>query len=84
MAVLSDPEVNPVGIHFDRAVTFLQKQNVRDDAGACIGKKGVVRKADGTEQFCPFCNVLAYCGVLLVHRPAGGDKSHNTAGAHLV
>ena len=35
-------EMNPIRFNFDRSVTLLQKQNIRNNARAGIGKKGVI------------------------------------------
>ena len=49
-----------------------------------VGKKGIVRQTDCADQLGAFRNIFADIGILLIHRPLGGDKRHNPARAHLI
>ena len=77
-------QLHPIRLMVDGAVTLLQEDDVRNDIGACVRLKRIIRQTDGTQQIGTLCHVLAGGAVLAVHGVAAGDKCHNTAGPHLV
>ena len=48
---------------------YIQEQNIRNNACTGIGKERIVRQTNRTEKVGTLCNVLAYRGVLFIHRP---------------
>ena len=77
-------QLHPIRLMVDGAVTPLQKDNVRNDFGACICLERIVGQTDGTQQVSTLCHVLAGSAVLAVHGVAAGDKGHDAARTHLV
>ena len=68
----------------DRAVTFLEENNVADDFCSCVCFERSVRQTDSTQQISTFGNVLAGRRIFAVQRVATGDECHDAARTHLV
>ena len=77
-------ELHPVRLMVDRAVTFLEENNVADYIRTSICTESIVRQTDSTQQISTFRNVLAGRRILAVQRVAAGDEGHNAARTHLV
>ena len=83
-AIFGLTKLHPLRLMVDRAVTLLQEDDVRNDFGACVCLKRIIRQTDGTQQFGTFCHVLAGGAVLAVHRETAGHKGNYAARSDLV
>ena len=61
-------KVYPIGFNVDKAVTLLQKDDIRSNIRSRCVLKGVVRQTDCAEQISPLCNILPYRRVFFIHR----------------
>ena len=77
-------QMYPAGFFQGHAVPLLEKQDVRHDAGICIAQESVIRETDRSQKVCPVSYVLPHRFILLVHRAAGCDNSHYTAGTYKI
>ena len=68
----------------DRAVTFLEENNIADDFRSGVGLERTVRQPDSTQQISTFSNVFAGRRILAVQCVAAGDKGHDAARTYLV
>jgi len=83
-AIFRFAKLHPVRLMVDRAVTFLEENNVADDFCSCVCFERSVRQTDSTQQISTFGNVLAGRRIFAVQRVATGDECHDAARTHLV
>ena len=62
----------------------MQEDDVRNDLGACVRLKRIIRQTDSPQQIGSFCHVFARGAVLTVHGVAAGHKGNYAARTHLV
>ena len=67
-----------------RAVPFLEEDDVRYHLGTGILFERVIGQTDGSQQLGTLGKIAAHGGILGVHRIAAGDKGHHAAGTHLI
>ena len=76
--------MHPIRLNLDSPIPLLQKDDVRNDLGARVGAKGVVRQPECAQQLRTLRDVFAHFRGLLIHCVAGGNKGDHAARAHLV
>ena len=83
-SVLRLSGLSPFRHDVQRAVPFLEEDDVRYHLGTGILFERVIRQADSSQQLGTLGKIAAHGGILGVHSIAGGYKSHHAAGTHLV
>ena len=83
-AIFRFAKLHPVRLMVDRAVTFLEENNIADDFRSGVGLERTVRQPDSTQQISTFSNVFAGRRILAVQCVAAGDKGHDAARTYLV
>ena len=76
--------LRPVRGNVNRAVTFLQENDVGYHLCPGIGLKRIVGQTDRAQQLRPLRQIPAHRRILGIHRVAAGDKGHDAAWTHLV
>ena len=76
--------MHPIRLNLDSPIPLLQEDDVRNDLGARVGAKGVVRQPECAQQLRTLRDVFAHFRGLLIHCVAGGNKGDHAARAHLV
>ena len=77
-------QMYPAGFFQGHAVPLLEKQDVRHDAGIRVAQESVIRKTDRSQKVRPVRYVLPHGFILFVHRAAGCDNSHYSAGTYKI
>ena len=83
-AVCVFTHMHPIRLNLDSPIPLLQKDDVRNNLGARVGAKGVVRQPECAQQLRTLRDVFAHFRGLLIHCVAGGNKGDHAARAHLV
>ena len=82
-AVRCLPQMDPIRLYVDGMFPLLKKENIRCDFRSGVGFEGVVRQADGSEQFSSLRDISAHIGGSLVHCAFGRDERDHAARTHL-
>ena len=83
-AVLVCAEMHPIRLNIYNAVTLLQNENIRNDFRSGITLEGVIRQTDSAEQVGSLCDILADCGIFLVHCSFARNECHNAARSEFI
>ena len=83
-ALRSQPQMHPIRLDINGMVSLLQENDIRHHICTGIGTECVVWKSDGSQQFCPLCQILSCVRILGIHRIAAGNKGHDTTGTNLI
>ena len=83
-ALRSQPQMHPIRLDINGMISLLQKNDIRHYICTGIGTECVVWKSDGSQQFCPLCQILSCVRILGIHRIAAGNKGHDTTGTNLI
>ena len=78
------PQMHPIRFDINWMVSLLQKNDIRHYICTGIGTECVVRKSDGSQQFCPLRQILSCIRILGIHRIAAGNKGHDATGTNLI
>ena len=78
------PQMHPIRFDINWMVSLLQKNDIRHYICTGIGTECVVRKSNGSQQFCPLRQILSRVRILGIHRVAAGNKGHDATGTNLI
>ena len=78
------PQMHPIRFDINGMVSLLQKNDIRHYICTGIGTECVVRKSNGSQQFCPLRQILSRVRILGIHRVAAGNKGHDATGTNLI
>ena len=83
-ALRCQPQMHPIRLDINGMVSLLQENDIRHYIRTGIGTKCVVGKSNGSQQFCPLCQILSRIWILGIHRITAGNKGHDTTGTNLI
>ena len=78
------PQMHPIRFDINGMASLLQENDIRNHICTGIGAECVVGKSNGSQQFCPLCQILSRVRILGIHRIAAGNKGHDTTGTNLI
>ena len=83
-ALRSQPQMHPIRLDINGMVSLLQENDIRNHICTGIGAECVVGKSNGSQQFCPLCQILSRVRIFGIHRIAAGNKGHDATGTNLI